>query len=114
MINMSVSRVAYGERILFRDSSLLIRPKDRIGLVGPNGSGKTTIFRLITGEEHPDDGTIAVDPGTVIGYFSQDVGKAQGGPPFRKCFRERAGSMGWVCRWKRWSIRWVMRSPWSR
>ena len=78
MINMSGIRVAYGERILFRDSSLLIRPKDRIGLVGPNGSGKTTIFRLITGEEHPDDGTIAVDPGTVIGYFSQDVGESAG------------------------------------
>ena len=78
MINMSGIRVAYGERILFRDSSLLIRPQDRIGLVGPNGSGKTTIFRLITGEEHPDDGTIAVDPGTVIGYFSQDVGESVG------------------------------------
>ncbi len=84
MINMSGIRVAYGERILFRDSSLLIRPQDRIGLVGPNGSGKTTIFRLITGEETPDDGVVAVDPGTVIGYFSQDVGESAGRTAFQE------------------------------
>ena len=78
MVNLSGIRVAYGERILFRDSSLLIRPQDRIGLVGPNGSGKTTLFRLITGEEKPDDGSVTVDPGTVIGYFSQDVGESAG------------------------------------
>ncbi len=78
MVNLSGIKVAYGERILFRDSSLLIRPQDRIGLVGPNGSGKTTLFRLITGEEQADDGTVTVDPGTVIGYFSQDVGESAG------------------------------------
>ncbi|MDC7232179.1 MAG: ABC-F family ATP-binding cassette domain-containing protein [Spirochaetales bacterium] len=78
MVNLSGIRIAYGERILFRDSSLLIRPGDRIGLVGPNGSGKTTIFRLITGEEHADDGSISIDPGVVVGYFSQDVGESAG------------------------------------
>ncbi len=92
MINMSGIRVAYGERILFRDSSLLIRPQDRIGLVGPNGSGKTTIFRLITGEEQPDDGTVTVDPGTVIGYFSQDVGESAGRTAFQEVL-QGAGSV---------------------
>ena len=78
MINLSDIRVAYGDRILFSKSSFLIRPKDKIGLVGPNGSGKTTLFRLITGEEHPDDGTVNIDPGVVIGYFSQDTGEMAG------------------------------------
>ena len=78
MVNLSNIRVAYGDRILFQNSSILIRPQDKIGLVGPNGSGKTTIFRLITGEEHPDDGTVTVDPGVVVGYFSQDVGELSG------------------------------------
>jgi len=78
MVNLSNIRIAYGERILFKDSSLLIRPMDKIGLVGPNGSGKSTIFRLITGEEHPDDGTVSIDPGIILGYFSQDVGEMTG------------------------------------
>ncbi|MDA3957483.1 ABC-F family ATP-binding cassette domain-containing protein [Oceanispirochaeta sp.] len=78
MVNLSNIRIAYGERILFQNSSVLIRPLDKIGLVGPNGSGKTTIFRLITGEEHPDDGTVTIDPGVVVGYFSQDVGEMAG------------------------------------
>ena len=78
MVNLSNIRVAYGERILFQNSSILIRPLDKIGLVGPNGSGKTTIFRLIAGEEHPDEGTVSIDPGVVVGYFSQDVGEMKG------------------------------------
>ncbi|QEN08752.1 ABC-F family ATP-binding cassette domain-containing protein [Oceanispirochaeta crateris] len=78
MVNLSNIRVAYGERILFQNSSVLIRPQDKIGLVGPNGSGKTTIFRLIAGEEQPDEGTVSIDPGVVVGYFSQDVGEMKG------------------------------------
>jgi ATPase subunit of ABC transporter with duplicated ATPase domains len=46
--------------------------------VGPNGSGKTTIFRLITGEETPDEGQVVVDRGVSVGYFSQDVGEMAG------------------------------------
>src|SRR5437868_3617899 len=51
---------------------------DKVGLVGPNGSGKTTIFRMITREEPPDEGQVAVDKGITIGYFSQDTGEMKG------------------------------------
>ena len=78
MVNVSGLRVTLGERVLFNNENFLIRKNDRIGLVGPNGSGKSTIFKVITGREKPDDGVIAVDPGTVIGYFSQDVGEMGG------------------------------------
>ena len=78
MVNVSGLRVTLGERVLFNNESFLIRKGDRIGLVGPNGSGKSTIFKVITGREKPDDGVIAIDPGTVIGYFSQDVGEMGG------------------------------------
>ena len=78
MVNLSNIRVSFGERILYRDSSLLIQQGERIGLVGPNGSGKTTVFRLIAGEEKPDEGTVSIDPGVVVGYFSQDVGEMSG------------------------------------
>ncbi len=78
MINFSGIKMSYADRVLFKDADFLVRPGDKIGLVGPNGAGKTTVFRLITGSETPDSGTIAIDPGTVIGYFSQEVGEMSG------------------------------------
>ncbi len=56
----------------------LLRPGDKVGLVGPNGAGKTTLFKVICGLEKPDDGTVSMDPGTVVGYFSQEVGEMSG------------------------------------
>lgn len=78
MLKLSNVRLAYGERLLFKDGELLVRPGDRIGLVGPNGAGKTSLFRIIAGLEKPDSGSIVMDPGTVVGYFSQEVGEMSG------------------------------------
>ncbi len=60
------------------DASCAVFRGEKIGLVGPNGSGKSTIFRLIMKEEQPDSGQVAVERGTTIGYFSQDVGDMKG------------------------------------
>jgi ATPase subunit of ABC transporter with duplicated ATPase domains len=60
------------------DASFAVNRGEKIGLVGPNGSGKTTIFRMIVREEEPDGGQVTVDRGTSIGYFSQDVGEMRG------------------------------------
>jgi len=49
-----------------------------LGLVGPNGSGKTTVFRLLVGEEKPDDGEVSVPKRLSIGYFRQDAGEMSG------------------------------------
>jgi ATP-binding cassette subfamily F protein 3 len=68
----------HGSQVLFQNASFQILPGTRSGLVGPNGAGKTTIFRLITGEEHPDAGEVVIPKGTVVGYFSQDVGEMSG------------------------------------
>ena len=78
MIHLSNVKVAHGKRVLFKHAGFLIRPHDKIGLVGPNGSGKTTVFRLITGEERPDEGEILINKDVVIGYFSQSVGEMFG------------------------------------
>jgi ATP-binding cassette subfamily F protein 3 len=78
MINLLNIRQSYGDRTLFKNGNMLVTNNDRIGLVGPNGSGKTTIFRLLAGLETPDQGEVLADPGQVIGYFSQDVGEMRG------------------------------------
>jgi len=90
MVNLSNIKVAYGSRILFKNAGFLIRSGDKIGLVGPNGSGKTTVFRLIASEESPDEGSVTVDPGIVVGYFSQDVGEMSGHSVLNEVFT-RAG-----------------------
>jgi ATP-binding cassette subfamily F protein 3 len=78
MVNMSNIRVAFGDRVIFDNGDFLLRPGDKVGLVGPNGAGKTTLFKVICGLEEPDAGTVSMDPGTVVGYFSQEVGEMSG------------------------------------
>ena len=78
MVKLSNIRVAFGERVIFNNGELLLRPGDRVGLVGPNGAGKTTLFKVMCGMEPPDEGTVSMDPGTVVGYFSQEVGEMSG------------------------------------
>jgi ATPase subunit of ABC transporter with duplicated ATPase domains len=67
-----------GHQIVFIETSAALQRGEKIGLVGANGTGKTTLFRMIKGEEQPDEGQIIVDRGMTIGYFSQDVGEMKG------------------------------------
>jgi len=67
-----------GHQIVFIEASAALNRGEKIGLVGANGTGKTTLFRLITGEDLPDEGQISTDRGITIGYFSQDVGEMSG------------------------------------
>ncbi|MCG8540773.1 MAG: ATP-binding cassette domain-containing protein [Clostridia bacterium] len=64
---------AYGERVLFRDSSFYISHGDKVGVFGPNGCGKTTLIKAIMGEEILDSGDLFVSPSAKISYLSQDV-----------------------------------------
>jgi len=73
MISLTRINKQYGRQILFVDASFQLNPGEKVGLVGPNGSGKTTIFRLITGEETADDGDVSVPKRLTVGYFRQDV-----------------------------------------
>ncbi|MBU0971294.1 MAG: ATP-binding cassette domain-containing protein, partial [Proteobacteria bacterium] len=78
MIHLTKISKQHGSQILFSNASLQILPGSRIGLVGANGTGKTTIFRLITGEEEADEGEISYAKKIKTGYFSQDVGDMSG------------------------------------
>src|SRR3954470_8559090 len=78
MISFTNVTKQYGAQILFVDASFQINSGEKVGLVGPNGSGKTTIFRLITGEESADDGNVERPRKLRIGDFRQDGGDMKG------------------------------------
>src|SRR3954470_8294376 len=63
---------AYGELSIFRNLNLHIERGDRIALVGPNGVGKSTLMRMLSGEEAPDAGERTLGHNVVMQYFAQD------------------------------------------
>jgi ATPase subunit of ABC transporter with duplicated ATPase domains len=80
MIALSDICKQYGRRVLLVDASFQLNPGEKVGLVGPNGSGKTTVFRMIAGEEDPDAGELSIPKRTTVGYFRQDVEAMSGRP----------------------------------
>ena len=62
---------SYGERSLFTNVGFTIEEGEKVGLVGVNGCGKTTLFRIIAGMERADSGTVSVNRLTTIGYMEQ-------------------------------------------
>jgi ATP-binding cassette subfamily F protein 3 len=73
MINIEALNKSYGGHVLFEDASLRINKGERVGLVGRNGHGKTTLFRMITGQESPDAGAISRPKNYRIGHVAQQL-----------------------------------------
>ena len=71
LIRLQDVSTSFDHKQVLREAFLRLEPKDRIGLIGRNGSGKSTILKLIMGRIEPDSGTVTVEPGLKIGYFSQ-------------------------------------------
>ena len=63
----------FGARAIVRDATWHIQPNERIGLIGYNGTGKSTLLRLLVGEYSPSEGTVERSRGTTIGYLHQDL-----------------------------------------
>jgi ATP-binding cassette, subfamily F, member 3 len=72
VIELKHVRKAYGEIAIFNDLNLHIERGDRIALVGPNGVGKSTLMRMLSGEEAPDSGERTLGHNVVMQYFAQD------------------------------------------
>ena len=70
-ISVSKLSMGFGERTLFEDMSFEVESRDKVGLIGRNGVGKTTLFKLICGELEPSSGVIAIASGLNIGYMEQ-------------------------------------------
>ncbi len=73
MITLTDIGVYFGKLILFEGVSFMIRPQDRIGLVGRNGAGKSTLLNVLKGIQTPESGTVTIPKGTKIGYLPQEV-----------------------------------------
>ncbi|MBB6480724.1 ribosomal protection-like ABC-F family protein [Spirochaeta isovalerica] len=73
MINIINLSKYYGTETVFDNISLKINPNEKTGLVGPNGCGKTTLIKMITGGEEPSRGNIIVDKNVRIGYVPQYI-----------------------------------------
>ena len=73
MISLENISIVFPEKTLFENLNWQIPLGSRIGLVGNNGTGKTTLFRVIAGKFHPDKGTVAKPKNQEIGYLPQDI-----------------------------------------
>lgn len=73
MLQVTNIEKSYGKQTLFDGVSFTVNPRERVGLVGRNGHGKSTLFRMILKEEHQDSGTITVPSGYTIGHLSQHI-----------------------------------------
>lgn len=73
MIELSLNKVVknFGFKKVLNEFDLELKTGERVALIGPNGSGKTTIFKMITGEETPTSGTISIRKGATLGMLSQ-------------------------------------------
>ena len=81
----------FGAHVILDQVTLTIGPKARIGLVGPNGVGKTTLLRIVAGQEQPDAGTVARAPSRLtVGYLEQER-TAQPGASVLVSLAERTG-----------------------
>src|SRR5712692_468170 len=85
MIQLSSAGKRYGHKLLFEGVDWMITPRDRIGLVGANGTGKSTLMRVLAGLETLDYGSITTAKGISAGYLPQDGLTLSGRTVFAEC-----------------------------
>ncbi len=73
MIQVDDLSLSYKGETIFDEASFTVGPKERVGLVGRNGSGKSSLLRLLVGQERPDSGQIALPKGYRLGYLDQHI-----------------------------------------
>ena len=73
MLNVANISKSYNAEYLFSGISFNVGVKDRIAVIGQNGTGKTTLFEIISGGVSPDSGSISIRKDTTIGYLRQDI-----------------------------------------
>src|SRR5450432_3926319 len=85
MIQLNAAGKRYGHKLLFEAADLLITPRDRVGLVGANGTGKSTLLKILAWVETLDYGNVSVAKGISAGYLPQDGLTLSGKTVFAEC-----------------------------
>ncbi|HXO35028.1 MAG TPA: ABC-F family ATP-binding cassette domain-containing protein [Candidatus Acidoferrales bacterium] len=85
MIQLSGAGKRFGHKLLFDNTDWLITPRDRVGLVGANGTGKSTLMKVLAGLDTLDYGSLIVAKGTTAGYLPQDGLSLSGRSVFAEC-----------------------------
>lgn len=78
MVTIGNLTVSFGSRDLFSNITLFIGPRERMGLVGKNGAGKSTMLKILAGLQNPTSGTVAFTRGTTVGYLAQEMEHTHG------------------------------------
>jgi len=85
MLQLSGAGKRFGQKLLFEDANWLITPDERTGLVGGNGTGKSTLLKILAGVESLDYGTLTRVKGMTLGYLPQDGLAMRGKTVFEEC-----------------------------
>jgi len=85
MIQLSGAGKRYGPKILFQDVDWMVTPNDRIGIVGANGTGKSSLLKVLGGLDGLDSGSITTQKGATIGYLPQEGLSLSGRSVFAEC-----------------------------
>jgi ATP-binding cassette subfamily F protein 3 len=91
MIQLSGAGKRFGHKLLFENTDWLITPHDRVGLVGANGTGKSTLMKVLAGLDTFDYGSLIVAKGTTAGYLPQDGLSLSGRTVFAECMTVFSG-----------------------
>src|SRR5580658_3322375 len=91
MIQLSGAGKRFGHKLLFENTDWLITPHDRVGLVGANGTGKSTLMKVLAGLDTFDYGSLIIAKGTTAGYLPQDGLSLSGRTVFAECMTVFAG-----------------------
>ncbi len=78
-VELSHIHKAYGERVLIEDFSYIFLKGDRVGFLGKNGCGKTTLMKILIGKLLPDSGEITIGETVRIGYYAQEIKEVENG-----------------------------------
>ncbi|MEL6303879.1 MAG: ABC-F family ATP-binding cassette domain-containing protein [Bacteroidota bacterium] len=78
MLNVHNLSVAFGGEYLFEEIAFRLNAGDRVGLIGKNGAGKSTLLRILSKEQEPDEGSLALEKEVSIGFLKQDIDFEQG------------------------------------
>ncbi len=85
MISLVNASKRFGPKLLFEGVNWLITPQDRVGLVGANGTGKSTVMKILAGLETIDSGDVTTQKGITAGYLPQDGLNLSGRTVFEEC-----------------------------